>query len=296
VVRVPAWLDALAEGIATVHPGLPVTARAFAGRPAAALRALSRAGSLLVLGARGHGEHRLWAAGSVCHPLLEGAACPVLVAGRGHGGGSHLVVVHIADGDLPDPSAEVPTVDVGVAQAVRRGADLLLLHPYERRPEEEDAAALRRARTWTSRMMQLLGGPGGRLPGVVVSSVHTTQPHAAALVDHGQGAELVVVGAGAPDRHVAAALDVLPCSVVVVPPAVADRREGCRAAYRQALLEELARHPDRADGCTTPEELDDAWRVGVASPAVGDRVPLTWRACLQRAATAVPGGRSRGVP
>jgi hypothetical protein len=236
----------------------------------------------------------------VCRPLLRSAGCPVLVAGRApasRASGTRLVVVTAAGGG----AAAGVAVDVALAQAVRRRADLLLVQPYAVGPEEDAAAALRRARVRSAAALAPWGSRGARLPGVVLTTVHTTEQPAPALVHHARSAELVVVGT-APvraepppqppvDPTCAAVLDSLACGVVVVPAGLGDRREGCRAAYREALRRELERTVPRADGCTTVDELDDAWRVGVASPPVGDDVPLAWRLCLERAAQ-TPAGRS----
>lgn len=272
-------------------PRRKVTTVAPVGAPAQVLARLSGRAELLVLGARGTGGHRLWAAGAVGRPLLRTATCPVLVAGRGRTRreerGSRLVVVAAGESDARTGVA----VDVGLAQAVRRGADLLLVQPYAVRAGEDGAAALRRARGRSSAALAPWGVPAARLPGVVLTTVHTTEPPGPALVHHARAAELVVVGAGPPpaDPGYAVLLDSLPCGVVVVPPGLGDRRESCRAAYRQALRGELERTVPRADGCTTVEELDDVWRVGVASPPVGDAVPLAWRLCLERSAEPLPG-------
>lgn len=52
-----------------------------------------------------------------------------------------------------------------------------------------------------------------------------------------------------------------------------------RLGYRLALQRELERQVVRADGSTAPEELDDAWHVGVASPPLRAATIDLWAAC-----------------
>lgn len=278
---VPGLLDDVAASIAERYPGLPVTARSVPGRPAAVLTRLSGAASLLVLGATGV-SGRGWAAGSACRPVLARCDCPVLLAGanRGFGDQTEPLVVGAATGESGD--ADVPAViDVALAEAVRRRADLLVLRPYVVRRGEDAAGALQRVRAGTTDALRSLGLEA-RHDGPAVTAVHTREPVGPALVQHAAGAQLVVVDAVAARRH-ADRLAHLACAVVVVPSRAATRREASLAAYRQALVDELARTPQRQDGCTTPEQLDDAWRVGMASPAVSEPVAIAWRGCLQAA-------------
>lgn len=286
---VPGAVDDLAAGLAELHPGLPVAARAVPGGPAGVLASLSREAGLLVLGARGAGGRRAWARGSVVGAVLRSARCPVLLGRRDtglSGAAARVVVVH-AEGDL---ARALPLVDVALAAAARRGAALLVLRPYAPGPGEDAPRALRRVRGVTAALLDSLcldlvpEHP-------VVTTVHTRDAGPSALAWHARDAEQVVVDAARLlDDGFTTVLAGLRAGVVAVPRGARDRREGCLALYRQTLLAELAATPRRGDGCRTPEELDDAWRVGTARPAVGTGVATAWQACLQAAvdAGAVP--------
>jgi hypothetical protein len=55
------------------------------------------------------------------------------------------------------------------------------------------------------------------------------------------------------------------------------RRLALALEYRLALVRELEVTRPRRDGITVVEDLDDAWRVGVADPAVSALVVEAWR-------------------
>ena len=87
----------------------------------------------------------------------------------------------------------------------------------------------------------------------------------------------------APSVWLTAMLRHPPTDVLVLPLAPDEGADdGLPTAYREALQRELARQPDRADGCTTPEELDQAWQVGTANPAVSADVAHARREAVQR--------------
>jgi nucleotide-binding universal stress UspA family protein len=249
-----AGLVPAAASVAAAEPDLTVTTHCLTGQPAAVLRTLSQDAALLVLGACGRGGQPVPAAGSVARRLLALAACPVLVASprRICAGVDRTVLAVLGRGD------DRAVVEVAGQEARQRGAELRLLSAG--RPAER-----------YSRDAALASGSLGRV-----------------LLDRAFGAELVVLdgrrGETEPcfvlDPVCRAVLASMPCSVLVLQPQQAQAREALPPEYRRVLERELHRHPDRPDGCLTPEELDDAWRVGLDCPSVGEDVALTWRACL----------------
>lgn len=288
VVGVDTPVDTLSDLTARLtglYPGLSVAAQRTGGRAVDVLRRLSAESSVLVLGAPVVTSRTSALAGpAVCRELVRTSSCPLLVARGGSGpvdAAPGAVVAHAA-GRL---GAALPVLDVAVAAAVRRHSPLRVVRPYLAGPGERPASALARVRGDTTRLLEVLGADAERA-GVPVTTVHTGDGGPRVIADHSRDAALVVLGGDVATEY-PWLVDESARTVLVVPHGARHRREACLEIYRQALLEELARTVPRPDGCTTPAELDDAWRVGVDLPAVGPRVPLAWRACLQGAAEPV---------
>lgn len=173
-------------------------------------------------------------------------------------------------GGRPD-DAEV--VDVALAECMRRNSDLRMIHLYGSAGTTTplvDAFA----REYVRGAMVV----ADLCPAVGASAVAIARDADTLRLELGS-AGLVVAPA---DMELPAAM--LPvrmhgrvCRVIRVPE-VCDRPR-LRYGYRLALLRELERG-ERADGATTPEALDDAWHVGVASPALSEETIRVWSACV----------------
>ncbi|UER53438.1 universal stress protein [Kineosporiaceae bacterium SCSIO 59966] len=280
-------LSALTARLTGLYPGLSVAAQRAGGRAVDVLRRLSAESSVLVLGAPATNRTGALAGSAVCRELVRTSSCPLLVARGGSGpvdADPGVVVAHAAG----RVAAALPVLDAAVAAAVRRHSALRVVRPYLAGSGERPAAALARVRGDTTRLLAVLGADTEQA-GVSVTTVHTGDGGPRVIADHSRDAALVVLGGDVATEY-PWVVDESARTVLVVPHGARHRREACLEIYRQALLDELARTVPRPDGCTTPAELDDAWRVGMDLPAVGPRVPLAWRACLQGAAEPVADG------
>ena len=178
-------------------------------------------------------------------------------------------MVALIDGRSED--AEV--VDVALAECVRRASDLRMIHLYGSGGTTTplvDAFA----REYVRGAMVV----AGLCPEVGASAVAVVRD--ADLLRREIGSAGLVVAPA--DMELTAAM--LPvrahgrsCRVMRVPGV--SGRPRLRYGYRRALLRELERG-ERADGAKTPEALDDAWHVGVASPALSEETIRAWSACV----------------
>jgi len=182
-------------------------------------------------------------------------------------------VVALLDGGPDD--AEV--VDVALEACVRRGAQLRVVHlgaagGVGTTPLEDDYA------------LSYVGGAmevARLVPGVVVSAARLSGRPGPALASELEHAAMLVLSAaaahdirvGAPGAREAQGYEVR--SVERAQPG-SDR---LRLGYRLALLRELAFADARDDGSATPEDLDDAWHVGVACPPLHPETIEAWTVC-----------------
>jgi hypothetical protein len=276
--------DALAQVAQRVRdavPGLEVSAHALRGEAVSVLRRLSERAATVVLGATGWGLASP-GTGAVVRTLPLRAACSLLVVReRARAAASGRAVV--AAVEAADEASAV--LDVSAAAAARRCAELRLVQVYSGATRGAAGEAARRLPR-TASAARLLTDDG---PPTVTGQVCVARADDRALLTAAEGAELLVLavhpepGAGGPriDATTRAALGSASAGVLLVPPRLPGLGGRSAVGYRDALERELAAHPDRPDGCRSPEELDDAWRVGVASPAVGDDVVRAWRALAE---------------
>jgi len=182
-------------------------------------------------------------------------------------------VVALLDGGPDD--AEV--VDVALEACVRRGAQLRVVHVGVVNGAEptpfEDACA----RSYVGGAIEV----ARLVPGVIASATCLTGHAAEALtIELAQASTLVLSAEVARDIRlgVAGAVEAERCEVRSV--AGAPRRsDRLRFGYRLALERELAFTGARGDGSATPEDLDDAWHVGVACPPLRPETIEAWTVC-----------------
>ncbi len=188
------------------------------------------------------------------------------------------VVVAVLDGRSDD--AQV--MDAALATCVARGHELRLVHVYGPVAEEPTPWADAFAREYLRGAVAVVHLVPGvevsvvSLPWVRSAGLRAELAHAEVLISSVR-ASVPVVEAGRPARAAT-----LRCSVLTVagagtgPGKVGDR---LRLGYRLALQRELGRTDGRDDGATTPDELDIAWRVGVACPELSAEAIRAWSTC-----------------
>ena len=183
----------------------------------------------------------------------------------------HLVVALLAGG--PD-DAEV--VDVALAACARGGSDLRVVYVCGAPDRSPTPLAVDYALSYTSGAMRVVR----LVPGVHATVVCLPTQNDDAFRRELVRAELLVAPA---DRAAELSAGDLPeagpgCRVTIVRGA-ADAAGHLRFGYRLALLRELETGQCRPDGSTTPEELNDAWHVGVAHPQLRSETIDAWDAC-----------------
>ncbi|UQU61781.1 universal stress protein [Couchioplanes caeruleus] len=190
--RARSWLAGAAETAARVAPGVPVTTRLAAGRPAAVLTGESRHADLLVVGERGTGGLLV---GSVALQVASHAACPVLVV-RGEPRRTGPVVVGI-DGS----PHSAPALAAALQEASLRGAALVALHAWNGNDWTELNGRLPMTYEFWSGdaqeervLAEALAGAGERYPDVPVRRQVVRGDPGSLLSEWSRCAQLVVVG------------------------------------------------------------------------------------------------------
>lgn len=228
------WLRAAAETVARVAPQVEVQTEVRTAGAIAQLTDESRHARYVVVGSRGLGGIPRLLLGSTAEGLAGHAGCPVVV---------------VPDVTEPAPNAPVvvgvdgsPVSDAAVAvafdEAATRDVDLVAVHAWSdfvgtglyaplltvREWSEEDLSEVEDAE-WRV-MVEQLAGWRDKYPDVNVQRVLVKERPAAALLDHAQRAQLLVVGSrgrggltstllGSTSRAV---LHHAPCPVIVVGP------------------------------------------------------------------------------
>jgi nucleotide-binding universal stress UspA family protein len=199
------------------RPQLVVRTREVLGDPTAALLDLSRAASVVVLGAGGRGRLTSTVLGSVSRAVVSrGHGTVVVVTGRRSPPGAPVTVgVDLAsEGTVP--------LTFALEEAARRAAPLRVLH----------SAAGRGTPEGPSELDVLLTRACEAFPGVPVEVVRTSLDPAAALTDEGERSCLLVVGrprhgaARGPSSVVQAVLHAAPAVAVVAARAGGAERAG----------------------------------------------------------------------
>jgi nucleotide-binding universal stress UspA family protein len=172
---------------------------------------------LLVLGDHGTLGVRAFLLGSTSFDLVRTVGCPVLVVPDTRAEPATTGNVLVGVGTATD---DVAVLRVAGQEADRRQAALVVVHSYARAGTGPDAA--RAGAEHLDRLLDL----AGLSPDLAVTAVLTADPAEQALLDHGQRADLIVVGTrgsfalarlanDSVSRHV---LDAAAGPVLVVPP------------------------------------------------------------------------------
>ena len=293
VRHAPEWLQHVAD-LARRWPEFRVEVVAAAGAATAHPAVLGSTARLLVVDST-DGDAATGVAG-----LLGSSGCPVLVVGRPDRCRQARVVVAAVTQDATDRTVVQRAVD----EAALRGCELKLVLSYQRSSGEPGHDAANRAHQYLASL--LASAP--RTVGLEVTAVCTQGPAEHAVAQQAHGTELLVVHGGTPSAPSVWLDPVLrhpPTDLLVLRPSPDEGSElELPPAYRETLQRELVRQPDRADRCTTPEELDDAWHIGTTDPPVSADVARAWRDVLQQqmsvtslreAAAAAGAARARGT-
>ena len=183
-------------------------------------------------------------------------------------------VVALLDGGPDD--AEV--VDVALAACVGRGSELRLVYASAHADGVPTPLSDAFEREYASGALAV----ARCVPGVHASAICLPGLAVDALRPELVCAEMLVVSAAAATAMIDAVRatgdDGRRCPVTSVE-AAPTGSERLRLGYRLALLRELEPARERRDGSTTPEELDDAWHVGVACPPLEPETIDAWAAC-----------------
>lgn len=164
------------EAALAVAPDLEVAVDSVPGDAVPRLRAHGERSSLIVVGSRGLGGFSGLLVGSVAVGLAGHVSCPVIVV-RGEPNDGPVVVG--LDGS---PLSEA-AIGFAFEEAAARGADLVAVHAW--RDPGPDAQEL---------LTRWLAGWPERYPTVAVTHATPRGRAAKVLMDHAQGARLLVIG------------------------------------------------------------------------------------------------------
>jgi len=195
-------LEDAAEQVRTGHPDLELTTTVARTSAAASLVAASEDASVLVVGRRAHKHPWVASLGSVSLAVAAHAACPVVVVPEGEQDPQPLAARRRAAGrvvvGVDDTPQCLDAVGFAFAQAAARGLPLTAIHGWWVDPA---VMALAEGAAWAEIGEQdhlvldaVLAPRLVRHPDVKVSRVVVRDRPADALVEAGDGAELLVVG------------------------------------------------------------------------------------------------------
>jgi nucleotide-binding universal stress UspA family protein len=190
------WLREAQEAAELAAPGVQTQVHLFTGDPRATLLTEAQHARQLVVGSRGLGGFTRMLLGSTSAAVSQHASCPVVVVVHGQGNASGPVVVGL-DGSAVSEQA----LGYAFQAAVRAGAALWAVHawddlgalhspiaPAEAPPVHEIEAAAHRM------LAEQLASWEERYPDVPVEGQVIHERPAAALIDLGDRARMVVVG------------------------------------------------------------------------------------------------------
>lgn len=190
------WLREAQEAAELVAPGVPTQVHLFTGDPRATLLTEAQHARQLVVGSRGLGGFTRMLLGSTSAAVSQHASCPVVVVVRGQGNAAGPVVVGL-DGSAVSEQASgyafQAAARAGAAvRAVHAWDDLGVLHspiaPAEAPPVHEIEAAAQRM------LAEQLASWQEKYPDVPVECQVIRQQPAAALIELGDRARMIVVG------------------------------------------------------------------------------------------------------
>ncbi|NUP53334.1 MAG: universal stress protein [Catenulispora sp.] len=190
-----------ADHVRSRYPDLDVRAGAGAGPAAQVLLTAARDAELLVVGSRGRGGFAGLLLGSVSMRVLDGAACPVVVARGESAGARDRIVVAV---DVDDPGC-ADVLGFAFDDAARRPAELVAIHVWDdeqRYVMEQNLVAaglMHTAQEVAADLHECLGSLVGqarsRHPEVESSYRVAAGAAGKVLVEESEHADLVVVGA-----------------------------------------------------------------------------------------------------
>lgn len=189
-------LDSAVAVAGSVSAELDVRTEVREGNPAHELRESSRDARLLVLGSRGLSGFARIMAGSVSTALVAHATCPVVVLNDDAEEGDGPVVVGV-DGSSTSDSA----VAVAFQEASVRGAELVAVHAWADVAMDFVFGYGLAAEDWTAieaeqhqLIAERLADLRRQYPDVSVRQVVLQDRPVRSLIEHGTGAQLLVVG------------------------------------------------------------------------------------------------------
>jgi nucleotide-binding universal stress UspA family protein len=184
--------------------GSTISAEVVSGDPLRVLTGLAAEAGLLVLGSSGHSDVGRVLVGSSAAELARAMTVPVIVVrdlstlpGDGHEAAATQRVVLGVDGS----AANVGAIRFALDFAARHGMDLVAVHAWCDLPVTALAPVLDRdidpewaAGQARARLTEKLTAEASKYPEVPVRHAVSTDRPAQALLDHGEGAALLVVG------------------------------------------------------------------------------------------------------
>jgi nucleotide-binding universal stress UspA family protein len=189
-------LAEIAQDIGDARPDLDVTTTVVQGRAAEALASAAGPTDLVVIGSSGRTALPRMLLGSTAAELVHTGTRPIVVVRGAELANSGRVVLGV-DGS---PTCE-RAIDFAFDFAQRHGGELVAVHAWTDLPMD----ALEPVRVWDSDLDELhrrgvrllddaLAGPVERYPAVVVRREVSFERPAQALLEHADGAALLVVG------------------------------------------------------------------------------------------------------
>lgn len=189
-------LAEVARDLQDNRPDLDVTTAVASGRAAEALSRAAETTDLIVIGSSGRTALPRMLLGSTAAELVHTGELPIVVVRGGEPVDGGRVVVGV-DGSPTNAAA----IDFGFDYARRHGSELVAVHAWSDLPMD----ALEPVRIWDEDLDELhrrgarllaaaLAGPTERYPGVAVRREIIFERPAQALLNHADGAALLVVG------------------------------------------------------------------------------------------------------
>lgn len=180
-------LDAAVAEVRCLAPDLSLTAQLHEGPAAEALVEASGTADTVVLGARRRGPLAAAVLGSVSAQVAVQGRCPVVVVKDGEDPERPRDAVVVGVDGSPDSQ---PCLAYAFAQAASRGTGLDVVHAWSSRT----AATYRMEQRGHLLLAEALAGWAGRYPDVEVTRSVVHDEPVSALLRHGDGAQLLVVG------------------------------------------------------------------------------------------------------
>lgn len=211
-----------ADALSEVHrrkPGLSASVGVFDDIDDRLRQALARC-RLLVLGNQGPHGVRAFLLGTVSRELIHHTSCPILVVPDDHQPAHDARVGSVLVG-LGDGLERADVLRTAGAEALRRGASLVVLHSYAHGSVTAQPRDRATARELVGQWLQ----DAALDPDLLVTTMLTPDPPAEALLLHAGQAELLVIGSRGPlalarlalDSVSREVLDAAPLPVLVVP-------------------------------------------------------------------------------